>query len=316
MASINALTDPRPESGEDALSTALREGRTLTILKAKPEPDELDVKLLRPLSKSDPRFQHVSVWFQQIANKFRSDLMEKSIHVSAANGASSFFRDTDNISSCFHEIQAQLFTSAPGLQVCIVSANSEQALKMYSFPYQIRLLWTRKYDQAGRVVHLVLAALLGESWASNWLEREMIKLLLLQPSIPTKMWNADLPSLRVDSEIKPLPPERLIRPPLEVGAYNWHDCFYLEWQWSSNVKAFDSDIDVYVWQPYKDQPTFDWVRIVVLPDTNREHRRVLVTASSSSLYTRVKDTHVFPDGKNPTLPGGVNGQLVQVFRNL
>lgn len=152
----------------------------------------------------------------------------------------------------------------------------------------------------------------------------MIKALLLKPRLERERWVVSLPSAAVCQTMSPFDPEKRIHPPLKLDCNNWERCFYLEWEWlhkiaglpaQSNFSSSPGDGTIYVWEPYKERPQFDSLRLMALPVDHRGRRKVIATTSSVNLLERLKQNHVFPDGLT-SWPDGSTAQMLQLFEKL
>ena len=59
---------------------------------------------------------------------------------------------------------------------------------------------------------------------------------------------------------------------------------------------FPSDIDVYIWQPYKTRRKYDTVRLIALLTETDDHRQLVLSTSSSELLEHSELNDVFPSG--------------------
>lgn len=177
-------------------------------------------------------------------------------------------------------------------------------------------------------ISYILAALISTIWSRDWCEETMIKQLLLRPEIVDRPIVPQLPTGVQAQDRRPLAPFEMVERPLEAGTHEWDDAVYLEWQWLSEFRNFNNDVEVFVQEPYKTAPHFDYFRVLLLSTDVLNARKLVVVASSSNLLKRMVDARVLPDAveyeinghhaeeSTVLLPPGINAQLIQLISRI
>ena len=179
------------------------------------------------------------------------------------------FEDNETVWQCFKNILEELEAPRAGLRICAASVTlpnmaSPKTKSLFSFLYSVYLVLRRKTTDADNVFLSLLACPLVEFWAKDWQEKEAIKHLLLRPFRTERRVVLVMPTRAGTGWVRPLPPELFVQPYMDSSFSSWDETFYLEWQWLRGLPQFDNDLDVYVWEPFREPPAFDYVRLMVL----------------------------------------------------
>ncbi|KAK4542863.1 hypothetical protein LTR36_006052 [Oleoguttula mirabilis] len=276
-------------------------------------------KIERTLSSRRGQFPDIRTllaWYHRIAQTQQVVLLRESLYVSTDDGSICKLVEDETISRCFERILETLdCASACGLRICVLSAVTTGTEKLYSFPYEAYLTLFGKVENATRLFHLLAAGLLIAYWTATPFEDQAIEHLISKPAPEDPLWLPDLPSHRGQLRMKPLTAREAVQRPLEVDAGTWPDFFYLEWQWLGDVPPYSNDVDVYVWEPFKDRPPRDYIRLVALGQTKFNERKIVAIASSSKLLARLAMQPMRPDRKTVAMPG-VDAQIFRLVTSI
>jgi hypothetical protein len=237
-----------------------------------------------------PDITQLLKWYRRTAATHESELIRKSLWLSKSGGGKVDFEDAETVAECFVKILDELdAVPASGLRVCAVCASTEGPLfDSYSFPYEVYLTLSRKVSDAARIFHLLTTRLLTVCWADTQFEQDVIERLIAQPTPQKQKWQPDLPSARrrintPSAETSSTNAQHALSRPTDLRTIALSDFVYLEWQWLQTTSQYDQDFDIYVWEPFKERPRLDYVRLALLPETNPNERKMLLVASSTRL---------------------------------
>lgn len=220
------------------------------------------------------------------------------------------------MSQCFDKILTELDSNtSSGVRICALSASAVGVQKAYSFPYEVYLTLSKKIDDASRVFHTLTARLLTLYWAENGFEEQAIEALTSRPVPEPPLWQPQLPSIATDLRVRPLTSLNAVQRPLDIHAATWRDLLYLEWQWLREVPHYDNDVDIYVWEPFKQRPPRDFLRMLALKQTMPGERKVILVAGSSRLLERL-GTEPIRTSRTTTSSYGTDAQMFRLFANI
>lgn len=81
------------------------------------------------------------------------------------------------------------------------------------------------------------------------------------------------------------------------------------------VPHYINDMEVYVWEPFKQRPRLDFVRMLVLPQTHLDQRRSVLVASTPTLLRRLAEEPVRIT-RTTSLTPGVEAQMFRFFSSV
>jgi len=265
--------------------------------------------------------QHPSIktllhWYRRTVHLQQSTLVRDSLWLTKDDGSVCQFAEDETVSQCFVKVYEELNSGyASGLRICALSTSTSGMPKMYSFPYEVYLTLSGQVNDATRLFHLVTARLLTFFWADNVFEEQIIDVLVTGSSLEPPQWQPRLPSRSNRLPTRPLAPTEMIQQSSKIDKSNWADLFYLELQWTAQLPHYDNDMDVYVWEPFKQRPSHDFVRLLALEQTSPGERRLVAVASSSRLLARLSLEPIRPDRRLALLPD-VNTQLFRFLASI
>ncbi|KAK5122545.1 hypothetical protein LTR85_003808 [Meristemomyces frigidus] len=293
--------------------------RLRTQLRTRHAPDKVE----RALYSRHDQFADIGVllsWYRRIARTQQSDLLRSSISLNTDDGSICQFRDDESVSQCFEKVLDVLDSASySGLRICTLSAETLGTVKVYSFPYEVYLTLSGKVHNATRLFQLLTARLLMSYWASTEFEGRVIDALISEPSPEDPQWQPQLPSCNGLARTRPLTPLETAQRPLQLDPTMWTDSVYLEWQWLGNVPQYVNDVDIYIWEPFKQRPPRDFIRLILLERHELQERSLVMVASSSELLARLGPQQTRPDRKIVAMPS-VDAQIfrlvVSVYRTI
>ncbi|KAK3070991.1 hypothetical protein LTR53_009474 [Teratosphaeriaceae sp. CCFEE 6253] len=253
-------------------------------------------------------------WYRRAKSSLQVGVLKDRLWLNTAGGHVLLLVDDETISTGFDKVYEEIATdSSPGLRICALSAPDAALPRAFSFPYKVYLTVSGHADAASQVFNALTSRLLAQHWTVDPTEQQAVLRLAAQPELPPKQYKPELPSaakagVRRDHHS----PEGLLRPSWLLDLPTWQESFYLEWQWLGHVPKHRNDVDIYVWEPFKQTTPRDYIRLLALRQDVVVERRILVLASSKILLQRLAEEPVRLRRTTPSTPG-TDTQLFKLF---
>ena len=250
--------------------------------------------------------------YRRTKHLLRSNLVRNSVWLTRDNGFICRFAETETVSECFDKVSEQLSSaSATGLRICALSSSTDGIQAVYSFPYGVYLTLSGKVTDATRLFYLLMGCLLMSFWSDDEQEKKIIEALVTKLVPRNLNWQPVLPSRFKNVVTKPRTPLEVVQWPPQIREIDWRDVIYLEFQWTAHLPQYASDVDVYVWEPYKQWLACNYVRLLALKPTSAEERRLVAIASSSGLLNRLGNLEATSPDRNRTPMLSIDVQLLR-----